>query len=100
MVTIQPVKSQTVQAEEREREADHPSSLVALFGVDQPLRLDCGVDLAPFQIAYQTYDTLNADRSNAILACHALTGDQHVANVHPVTGQSGWWETLVGPGRA
>ena len=51
MVTIQPVKSQTVQAEEREREADHPSSLVALFGTDQPLRLDCGVDLAPFQLA-------------------------------------------------
>ena len=66
---------------------------------DQPLQLDCGVDLAPFQIAYQTYGTLNADRSNAILICHALTGDQHVANAHPVTGKPGWWETLVGPGK-
>src|ERR1700754_4366942 len=68
-------------------------------GAEQPLHLDCGIDLSPFQIAYQTYGELNADRSNAVLICHALTGDQHVANVHPVTGKSGWWETLVGPGR-
>ena len=67
--------------------------------MDQPLKLDCGIDLAPFQIAYQTYGELNADRSNAILVCHALTGDQHVANVHPITGKPGWWETMVGPGR-
>ena len=87
------------QAEDRVREADHPSSQVAVFGTDQPLKLDCGVDLAPFQIAYQTYGTLNADKSNAILICHALTGDQHVANVHPVTGKPGWWQTLVGPGK-
>ena len=43
-------------------------------------KLDCGIDLAPFQIAYQTYGELNAERSNAILVCHALTGDQHVTN--------------------
>jgi homoserine O-acetyltransferase len=55
--------------------------------------------LAPWRIAYQTYGTLNADRSNAILLCHALTGDQHVANVNPVTGRPGWWETMVGPGK-
>jgi homoserine O-acetyltransferase/O-succinyltransferase len=84
---------------ERVREAENPRSLVVRFGLDQPLALDAGVDLAPFQIAYQTYGTLNAARSNAILICHALTGDQHVANVHPVTGKSGWWETMVGPGR-
>ena len=81
------------------READHPTSQLAVFGPQQPLRLDCGVDLSPFQIAYQTYGTLNAERSNAILLCHALTGDQHVANVNPVTGKPGWWETLVGPGK-
>ena len=70
----------------RPREADDPQqSLVVRFGPDKPLRLDAGVELSPFQIAYQTYGQLNADRSNAVLICHALTGDQHVANVHPVT---------------
>ena len=98
MVNVKPLKSDTVSTE-RAHEADHPSSLVALFGVDKPLRLDCGIDLAPFQIAYQAYGQLNGDRSNAILICHALTGDQHVANVHPVTGKPGWWQTLVGSGK-
>ncbi|MBN8919725.1 MAG: homoserine O-acetyltransferase [Rhizobiales bacterium] len=81
------------------REVETPRSLVARFGADRPLRLDAGVALSPFQIAYQTYGTLNEDRSNAVLLCHALTGDQHVANVHPVTGKPGWWETLVGRGK-
>src|SRR6266508_570745 len=67
--------------------------------MDKPLSLDAGIDLAPFQIAYQTYGTLNAERSNAVLIYHALTGDQHVANVHPVTQKPGWWETMVGPRR-
>src|SRR5512140_3270541 len=98
MVGVKSIPSPAI-AEERSHEADHPSSQVAHFGVDQPLPLDCGIDLAPFQIAYQTYGELNADRSNAILVCHALTGDQHVANAHPVTGKPGWWETMVGPGR-
>jgi homoserine O-acetyltransferase len=82
------------------READAPrDTLLARFGPDKPLRLDAGVDLSPFQIAFKTYGTLNAARSNAVLICHALTGDQHVASVHPMTGKPGWWETLVGPGR-
>jgi homoserine O-acetyltransferase/O-succinyltransferase len=84
---------------DRVRETEDPHSLVVRFGPDRPLRLDAGVDLAPFQIAYQTYGTLNADHSNAVLICHALTGDQHVANVHPVTRKPGWWETMVGPGK-
>jgi homoserine O-acetyltransferase/O-succinyltransferase len=83
----------------RTREADNPHSPVVHFGADKPLQLDAGVELAPFQIAYQTYGTLDANRANAVLICHALTGDQHVANVHPVTGKPGWWETMVGPGR-
>jgi homoserine O-acetyltransferase len=83
----------------RLREAADPHSKVVRFGADRPLRLDAGVDLSPFQIAYQTYGTLNAAKSNAILLCHALTGDQHVNNVHPVTGKNGWWETLVGAGK-
>jgi homoserine O-acetyltransferase len=82
------------------READNPrDSLIACFGPDKPLRLDAGVELAPFQIAYKTYGRLNPERSNAILICHALTGDQHVASVHPVTRKPGWWETLLGPGK-
>ncbi|MCC0016777.1 MAG: homoserine O-acetyltransferase [Rhodobiaceae bacterium] len=80
-------------------EANTPSSDVARFGTAAPLRLDCGVDFAPWQIAYQTYGELNAERSNAVLLCHALTGDQHAASVHPVTGKAGWWDILVGPGR-
>src|SRR6266481_5393361 len=84
---------------DRAREADNPHSLVVSFGPDRPLQLDAGIELAPFQIAYQTYGTLNAARSNAVLICHALTGDQHVANLHPVTQKPGWWETMVGPGR-
>jgi homoserine O-acetyltransferase len=99
MVNVELVKSPVVRADER-RQADHPTSQVVLFGSEQPLRLDCGVDLAPFQIAYQTYGTLNADKSNAILVCHALTGDQHVFNTHPVTGKPGWWQTMVGAGKA
>ena len=62
------------------------------------LLLDCGQSLERFCIAYRTYGTLNAARSNAILVCHALTGDQYVAETHPVTGKPGWWENLVGPG--
>ncbi len=69
------------------------------LSVRDPLRLDCGVDFGPFTIAYQTYGTLNADRSNAILICHALTGDQYAADPHPITGKPGWWETMVGPGQ-
>src|SRR5437016_6315392 len=91
--------SATLKPVDRVREADDPHSPVVQFGAEKPLRLDAGVDLAPFQIAYQTYGTLNAERSNAVLICHALTGDQHVANAHPVTGKGGWWETMVGPGR-
>jgi homoserine O-acetyltransferase len=80
-------------------EADHPASLVEHFGADEPLQLDSGHALTDVQIAYQTYGTLNAERSNAILVCHALTGDQHVANVNPVTGKPGWWSEMVGPGK-
>ena len=57
--------------------------------------MDSGAALAPLTVAYQTYGALNAAKSNAILLCHALTGDQHVANPHPVTGRRAggrlWW---------
>lgn len=67
--------------------------------VKEPLRLDCGIDFGPFTIAYQTYGRLNAERSNAILICHALTGDQYVADPHPITGHPGWWSTIAGAGQ-
>jgi hypothetical protein len=65
---------------DRRDEANNLSSPVVRFGADKPLRLEAGVNLTPFQIAYQTYGELNAAKSNAVLICHALTGDQHVAN--------------------
>src|SRR5271165_3384961 len=65
--------------------------------VREPLRLDCGIDFGPFTIAYQTYGTLNPDRSNAVLVCHALTGDQYVADPHPITGKPGWWRRWSAP---
>jgi homoserine O-acetyltransferase len=93
-----PVKARRDIAD-RVRESEHPQSPYVRFGAEQPLALDSGVVLSPVQIAYQTYGTLDAARSNAVLICHALTGDQHVANIHPVTGKPGWWETLIGPGK-
>jgi homoserine O-acetyltransferase len=83
----------------RMREIENPQSPVVRFGADKPLRLDAGVDLSPLQIAYQTYGSLNRARNNAVLVCHALTGDQHVNNIHPVTGKNGWWEIMIGPGK-
>ncbi len=82
-----------------DNEANDPSSKIVRFGADMPLKLDSGKVLSPLQIAYQTYGVLNAARSNAVLICHALTGDQHVASNNPVTGKPGWWEVLIGPGK-
>ncbi len=70
-----------------------------LFRLPAPLPLDSGQALAGVEIAYETYGELDADRSNAILVCHALTGDQYLASTHPVTGKPGWWERMVGPGK-
>ncbi|WP_413990229.1 homoserine O-acetyltransferase MetX [Labrys okinawensis] len=82
------------------KQADEPDdSFIVDFGMHKPLRLDSGIDFAPLRIAYTTAGRLNVDKSNAVMVCHALTGDQHVANVHPVTGRAGWWETMVGPGK-
>jgi homoserine O-acetyltransferase len=65
----------------------------------RPLPLDSGATLSGVEVAYKTYGRLNADRSNAVLICHALTLDQHVASPHPGSGKPGWWSRMVGPGR-
>lgn len=75
------------------------------FGLDRkirllgPVRLDSGTEFAPVDFAYETYGALNADKSNAILVCHALTMDHYVAGTNPVTGKGGWWLNMVGPGK-
>jgi homoserine O-acetyltransferase/O-succinyltransferase len=67
---------------------------------DQPLRLKGGAELPSYDIAYETYGELNAERSNAVLVCHALNASHHVAGYY--TNQQdniGWWDNLVGPGK-
>ena len=75
---------------------DHGIHRAATFAAG--LALDCGVTLAPLTMAFRTYGTLGPDAGNAVLVCHALTGDQYAAETHPVTGRPGWWSRLVGPG--
>lgn len=82
-----------------------PAPMSEAFGLNRrvvlpgPLALDGGSALAPVEIAYETHGVLNADGSNAILICHALTMDQHVASPHRITGKPGWWMNMVGPGK-
>ena len=67
---------------------------------DQPLGLKSGLTLGPYQLAYETYGQLNAQRSNAVLICHALNASHHVAGVYPGQDKSeGWWDNMVGPGK-
>ncbi|MSO80323.1 MAG: homoserine O-acetyltransferase [Alphaproteobacteria bacterium] len=77
----------------------NPPGQRTVLGRDAPLRLASGATIGPFNVAWQTYGTLDATRSNAILVCHALTGDQFAAEPHPVTGRPGWWDLAIGPGR-
>ena len=65
----------------------------------EPLLLDGGQRLEGVNIAYETYGTLAPAKDNAILVCHATTGDQHVASINPRTGKPGWWDRMVGPGK-
>ena len=78
--------------------AEKPGLYVEL-AAGRPMALDSGGSIGPFTTAYTTCGTLNTDKSNAILVCHALTGDQYVLEQHPVTGKPGWWEVMVGPGK-
>ena len=69
------------------------------LALEAPLPLDSGQELAGVRLAYETYGELAADKANAILVFHALTGDQYLASAHPITGKPGWWDRMVGPGK-
>ena len=75
------------------------------FGLDRrvtlatSLKLDGGAVLDGVEIAYETYGALNTERNNAVLVCHATSGDQYVASKHPITGKPGWWSRTIGPGK-
>lgn len=72
---------------------------VVFLAQEEALQLDSGAKIQNFPIAYQSYGQLNVDKSNAVLICHALTGDQYVASNHPITGKEGWWDNMVGAGK-
>ena len=65
--------------------------------IEKPLKLDCGRTINKFPLAYETYGKLNENKDNAILVFHALTGDQFVTGVNPITKKDGWWSYAVGP---
>ena len=73
---------------------------IKTINVSKPLKLDCGQTIKDFPLAYETYGKLNESKDNAILVFHALTGDQFVSGINPVTKKEGWWVTAVGPGQA
>ena len=75
-----------------------PLRHVQLFELEQPLQLEHGGSLSAVTVAYETYGKLNATRDNAILVCHALSGDSHVAR-HDAEDDPGWWDIMVGPGK-
>ncbi len=67
---------------------------------DQELTLESGQKLGPITLAYETYGTLNENKTNAILVCHAFSGDAHAAGFHAGEKDPGWWDDLIGPGKA
>ena len=72
---------------------------VRLFTAEEPLRLAGGQSLGPVDVAYETYGTLSPGRDNAVMICHALTGDAHAAGLHAGAARPGWWDNLIGPGK-
>lgn len=72
---------------------------VQLFTSADPLRLAGGQSLGPVEVAYETYGRLSPQRDNAVMICHALTGDAHAAGYHTGAKRPGWWDNLIGPGK-
>ena len=68
--------------------------------IKKPLKLDCGQTINDYPLAYETYGSLNENKDNAILVCHALTGDQFVTGLNPITKKEGWWSYAVGPNKS
>ncbi|MDC3261486.1 homoserine O-acetyltransferase, partial [bacterium] len=68
--------------------------------IETPLTLACGVVLPSHELMVETYGTLNADKSNALLICHALSGSHHAAGVYAEGEKPGWWDAYIGPGKA
>ena len=68
--------------------------------VRKPLKLDCGVTISNYPLAYETYGKLNQKKDNAIMVFHALTGDQFASGKNPVTNKDGWWSYVIGPNKA
>ncbi|MCB1661011.1 MAG: homoserine O-acetyltransferase [Pseudomonadales bacterium] len=66
---------------------------------NEALTLACGRELTNYQLAYETYGELNADRSNAVLICHALSSNHHAAGYHEGDEKPGWWDACIGPGK-
>lgn len=67
--------------------------------IEQPLKLACGVVLPKHTLVYETYGTLNKNNTNAILICHALSGNHHAAGVYEQDAKLGWWDQYIGPGK-
>ena len=71
-----------------------------IFKCTDPIKLSCGMTLDNYELIYETYGKLNKNKDNAVLVCHALSGNQHVAGRHKKTDKHpGWWDSLVGPGK-
>ena len=92
-------------ASPREQSAQFPPDSVGLvtpqlIAFDQPIKLDCGQTLGSYALMVETYGALNEARDNAILICHALSGDHHAAGYHSTDDpKPGWWDNCIGPGK-